>query len=76
MDANEKGSNLSISDGMKAIEEIISKLEEDIPLEESFLLYENGMKLLKDTDNKLRSLEARVEKINADGSLSEFEDID
>lgn len=57
------------------IEEIIDKMEaEGVPLEESFTLYEKGMKKLKSATNKISSVEKKVAELREDGSLEEIDD--
>ena len=55
------------------LEETIGKLEqEDIPLEESFKLYKEGMKLIKSCNDKIDKVEKEVLKLNENGELDEF----
>ncbi|AQS46495.1 MULTISPECIES: exodeoxyribonuclease VII small subunit [Thioclava] len=62
---------LSFEEAMKALEEVVGKLEHgDVPLDESIKLYERGAKLKEHCAKLLKEAEARVEKItlNADGA--------
>jgi len=60
----------SFEDSIDRLEEIVRNLEEDqVPLEESIKLYEEGMKLgkkckqiLEDADRKIAKLSAELEK--------------
>ena len=55
------------------LEETIGKLEqEDIPLEESFILYKEGMKLIKSCNDRIDKVEKEVLKLNENGELDEF----
>ncbi len=55
------------------LEETIGKLEqEDIPLEESFKLYKEGMKLIKSCNDRIDKVEKEVLKFNENGELDEF----
>jgi len=55
------------------LEETIGKLEqEDIPLEESFKLYKDGMKLIKSCNDRIDKVEKEVLKLNENGELDEF----
>ena len=55
------------------LEETIGKLEqEDIPLEESFKLYKEGMKLIKSCNDRIDKVEKEVLKLNENGELDEF----
>lgn len=56
------------------LEAIISGLESDeIGLEESFKAYEQGMELVRKCSQTIDTVEKKVQKINADGKLEEFE---
>ena len=55
------------------LEETIGKLEqEDIPLEEAFKLYKEGMKLIKSCNDRIDKVEKEVLKLNENGELDEF----
>ena len=64
----------SIEEGFAHLEELLEAMEKNIPIEESFSLYESGMKLVQSINGKLASIEERVEKINAEGQFEEFGD--
>ena len=49
-----------------------SKLKSRDELEESFLIYQTGMKLLKECSEKIDTVEKRMLMMNEDGGLSEF----
>ena len=70
-----KKEELTLEQGFDQLDEIIEKLEDrEIPLEESFGLYEQGIKLLKDCNEKIDRVEKQVQKLNADNRLSDFEE--
>ena len=51
----------------------IRQLESDeISLEDSFHVYEKGMQLLKECNDKIDRVEKMVLELNADGSLQEM----
>lgn len=59
---------------LNLIDEHIGKLEsEDISLEDSFQVYEEGMKLIKECNDKIDCVEKKVLELNANGSLQEME---
>ena len=59
---------------LKTLDEQIRALEsEDISLEDSFLVYEQGMKLVKECNDKIDRVEKKVLELNADGTLQEME---
>lgn len=55
---------LDFEDALDRLEEIVSELEtEDISLEKSIELYEEGIKLSKICTEKLEEAELRIEKV-------------
>lgn len=69
----EQEQELSLEEAFEKIEETIGHLEdEEITLEESFLAYQEGMKLLKYCNEKIDKVEKQVLKISEDGELYEF----
>lgn len=66
---------LSFEDAMEALEKIVIQLEDDqLPLEKSIELYEQGMKLSKQCDVKLKQAEEKLTQIvNENNDLSLFE---
>lgn len=64
---------LSLEEAFEQIEEVISHLEtEEITLEQSFLEYNRGMKLLQHCNEKIDRVEKKVLQINENGGLDEF----
>lgn len=65
---------LSIEEMFAKLEETVSELEkEDVTLEQSFKLYEEGMKLVAACDKEIDMVEKKVLELNAGGSTSEFQ---
>lgn len=65
--------DLSLEEAFEQIEEVISHLETDeITLEQSFLEYNRGMKLLQHCNEKIDRVEKKVLQINENGGLDEF----
>jgi exodeoxyribonuclease VII small subunit len=63
-------SALSFEDALRALEEIVRKLESgEVPLDETITLYERGEDLRKHCQARLDAAQARIEKIvtGADG---------
>lgn len=55
------------------IEDILTKMDEkDISLEDSFLLYEKGMKKLKLCNERIDQVEKKMLMLNEQGMLEEF----
>ena len=62
-----------IEEAFGELDLLAQKLEDrETSLEESFLLYKKGMELLKFCNNKLDTVEKKMQMLNEDGSLSEF----
>ncbi len=54
----------SFEASMDRLQEIVSLLEEnDIPLDEAINLFEEGLKLVKECDTKLKGFESKIEEI-------------
>ena len=58
---------LKFEDQMKKLQDIVDKLEkEDIDLDESIHLYEEGLQLAKDLKKQLSVFEERIAELNKD----------
>lgn len=69
----QESNDLSLEEAFEQIEEVISHLEtEEITLEQSFLEYNRGMKLLQHCNEKIDRVEKKVLQINENGGLDEF----
>lgn len=67
--------SMTVEEGFEKIEEILRKMESrDIPLEESFGLYEEGMKLLKFCNERISRVEKKVMKLDGDGQLKPLDE--
>ena len=59
---------MSFEDAMKALEDVVARLESgDVPLEESIKLYERGAALKAHCQAKLAQAEEKVAQITLDG---------
>ncbi len=67
----------TFEDKVKELEKIISSLENgDTPLDESINKYTEAMKLVKECDEELKTVEEKVNKIVLeDGSTADFKDL-
>lgn len=64
----------TLEENLKQLEGMIEKLEDkEIGLEESFALYEQGIKLLKQCNDQIDRVEKKVMVMNQDGELDEFQ---
>ena len=69
----EKKKVSTLEENFRQLEEMIEKLEDkEIGLEESFVLYERGMKLLKQCNDQIDKVEKKVMVMNQNGALDEF----
>ncbi|MCR5747605.1 MAG: exodeoxyribonuclease VII small subunit [Lachnospiraceae bacterium] len=65
----------SIEESFDYLEEVLSKMEDpDISLEDSFSLYEKGMKALKEATSAIDEVEKKVKLIDAEGKTGDFND--
>ena len=65
---------MTIEESFARLDEMVRALEGDeVSLEESFKLYEEGMKLLKDVNGRIDEVEKKIRRIEEDGSTEEFE---
>lgn len=68
-----KKEELTLEEMLYSLDEHIQELESgDISLEQSFQVYEKGMRLLKECNEKIDLVEKKVLELNADGSLQEI----
>jgi len=71
--AEKKENNITLEDAFAQIEEIISTMEStDVSLEDSFVLYEQGMKKLKYCNDRIEKVEKKMLVLNSKGELDEF----
>lgn len=67
--------NLTYEEALKQLEDIVQKLENnEIPLEESIALFQEGIALSKYCDDKLKNIQAKVAQIYENGELKDFQD--
>lgn len=67
--------NLTYEEALKQLEDIVQKLENnEIPLEESIALFQEGVTLSKYCDDKLKNIQAKVAQIYENGELKDFQD--
>ncbi len=65
----------TIREDFDALEAIIEKMDDaEVSLEDSFTLYEDGMKLLKQLSGRIDTVEEKVKKLSEDGSVSDLDE--
>ena len=66
--------NLTYEEAIKKLENIVSQLENnDVSLEESVALFQEGIKLSQYCDTKLKNIQKKVTKIYENGQLNDFQ---
>jgi exodeoxyribonuclease VII small subunit len=69
----QKENSPSLEDLFQNLDEVISRLEgEEVSLEESFQLYQEGMNMLKQCNATIDTVEKKVQILDEDGELHEF----
>lgn len=65
--------DLTIEESLQELDLIVQRLESrEISLEDSFVMYQKGMGLLRQCSDKIDTVEKKMLKINEDGGFSEF----
>ncbi len=65
---------MTIEESFETLDEMVKKLESDtISLEESFRIYEEGMKLVKVVSGRIDEVEKKMQLIEDNGEMSEIE---
>ena len=65
---------MTIEESFAKRDEMVRALESDeISLEDSFALYEEGMKLLRDVNGRIDEVEKKIRKVEEDGTTEDFE---
>lgn len=65
--------NMTIEEQFEKLEEIISKMENDeISLEETFNLYDQGVKLVRDCNDKIDTVEKKIKLIEDENNANGF----
>ncbi|MCD7839961.1 MAG: exodeoxyribonuclease VII small subunit [Erysipelotrichaceae bacterium] len=66
--------NMNYEKAIKRLEEIVEKLENnEIPLEDSISLFQEGIQLSQYCDNKLKTIQSQVAQIYENGQLKDFQ---
>ena len=71
--AEQKKKELTLEESFARLEELVERLEDrEVPLEESFQIYKEGMDLLKNCREKIDTVEKKMKQIGTDGELRDF----
>lgn len=64
---------LTLEESFAKLDEMLERLEDrELPLEDSFLLYQQGMELLAHCSEKIDTVEKKILIMNGDGGFDEF----
>ena len=67
--------NQTLEECFTQLDGLLESMEaEGVSIEESFSLYERGMKLVGEMHGRLKELSGKVETINEQGQFGEFDD--
>ncbi len=73
MAGKKKEEDFRLEEAFETIEELLEKLgSREVSLEESFALYQEGMKLLKKCNEKIDRVEKQMLQIDEEGQIHEF----
>jgi exodeoxyribonuclease VII small subunit len=68
------GERETLEEALERLDRIARSLESgEVELQESLELYEEGIRLVRLAEESLRAAELRVERLNADGSVTPLE---
>lgn len=74
MSEEQTNQNVSLEETFEQIETIIKQLERpEVTLDDSFRLYQSGVEKLKMCNLLLDTVEKKMQVMQADGSLADFE---
>lgn len=66
--------DMTLEETFGELDKVVGQLEDgEISLEDSFRVYEKGMRLLKLCNEKIDAVEKKVQVISESGALEEFE---
>ena len=66
---------ITIEEGLRQLDGLLEKLkEEELPIEESFALYEQGIKLVREVTGRIDRVEKKVQLLSESGQTEDWED--
>lgn len=69
----ENKEELTLEESFEKLDGMLEQLEDrELPLEEAFRLYQQGMELLKQCNEKIDTVEKKIKIMNGDGGLDDF----
>ncbi|PYZ95313.1 exodeoxyribonuclease VII small subunit [Salipaludibacillus keqinensis] len=75
MEMTKENQSETFEESMKSLETLVEKLEQgDVPLEEAISMFQEGMKLSKECQDRLQKVEKQMtEVLSEDGEISSFQ---
>ena len=65
---------LNLEENLQKLDDLLEKMDgDDLSLEDSFAVYEEGMKILKEANEQLEVVEKKVQVLKEDGTLEDFD---
>ncbi|MCD8103903.1 MAG: exodeoxyribonuclease VII small subunit [Lachnospiraceae bacterium] len=72
-DMPEASEELSVEEGFKRLDGLLARLEDrELPLEEAFALYQQGLQLVQQCSEKIDTVEKKILVLNGDGGFDDF----
>lgn len=69
----EKKEELTLEEAFEKLDGMLERLEDrELPLEDAFRLYQQGMEILKHCNEKIDTVEKKIQIMNGDGGLDNF----
>lgn len=64
---------LSLEESFEKLDSLLERMEDrELPLEEAFSLYQQGLELMKSCNEKIDTVEKQILVLNGDGGFDEF----
>ncbi|MCC8103479.1 MAG: exodeoxyribonuclease VII small subunit [Clostridiales bacterium] len=71
--AGSSGRELSLEESFEQLDSLLERMEDrELPLGEAFSLYQQGLELMKNCNEKIDTVEKQILVLNGDGSFDEF----
>lgn len=68
-----KNKSVTIEENLEELDRIAAQMSDPtVSLEDSFSLYEEGIRRIKECNQAIASVRQRVEKLETDGTVSDF----
>jgi len=63
----------TLEESFEKLDSLLERMEDrELPLEEAFSLYQQGLELMKSCNEKIDTVEKKIQVLNGDGSFDEF----